>query len=121
MDRPGHENDRAFYCEAWNGTDAYTYDRIGRGTLHIRAACLSVLGGIQPGPLERYWRDVFGGLGEPAEKRRVETRAVPIPGTERPLSVADWVPGVELVVRLKANKAEFSAPSASPASGKAGR
>src|SRR6266851_2930744 len=29
MDRPGHENDRAFYCEAWNGTSAYTYDRIG--------------------------------------------------------------------------------------------
>src|SRR5215470_20392239 len=39
MDRPGHENDRAFYCEAWNGTGPYTYDRIGRGTLHIRAAC----------------------------------------------------------------------------------
>jgi hypothetical protein len=31
---------------------AYTYDRIGRGTLHIRAACVLVLGGIQPGPLE---------------------------------------------------------------------
>jgi putative DNA primase/helicase len=30
MDRRGHENDRAFYCEAWNGTGAYTYDRIGR-------------------------------------------------------------------------------------------
>jgi putative DNA primase/helicase len=64
MDRPGHENDRAFYCEAWNGTGAYTYDRIGRGTLHIRAACVSVLGGIQPGPLERYLRDVFGGRGD---------------------------------------------------------
>jgi len=35
MDRPGHENDRAFYCEAWNGTGAYTYDRIGRGTLAV--------------------------------------------------------------------------------------
>jgi Protein of unknown function (DUF3987) len=49
------------------GTDAganHTYDRIGRGTLHIRAACVSVLGGIQPGPLERYLRDVFGGRGD---------------------------------------------------------
>jgi putative DNA primase/helicase len=64
MDRPGHENDRAFYCEAWNGTGAYTYDRIGRGTLHIRAACVSVLGGIQPGPLESYLREVFGGHGD---------------------------------------------------------
>ena len=64
MDRPGHENDRAFSCEAWNGTGAYTYDRIGRGTLHIRAACVSVLGGIQPVPLERYLREVFGGRGD---------------------------------------------------------
>src|SRR5207248_10135555 len=23
MARPGHENDRGFYCEAWNGTGAY--------------------------------------------------------------------------------------------------
>src|SRR6266852_3197605 len=64
MDRPGHENDRAFYCEAWNGTSGYSYDRIGRGTLHIRAACLSVLGGIQPRPLEGYLRDVFSGRGD---------------------------------------------------------
>jgi len=64
MDRPGHENDRVFYCEAWNGTSAYTYDRIGRGTLHIRAACVSVLGGLQPGPLERYLREVFGSRGD---------------------------------------------------------
>jgi putative DNA primase/helicase len=60
MDRQGHENDRAFYCEAWNGTGPYTYDRIGRGTLHIEAACISILGGIQPGPLHRYLREVFG-------------------------------------------------------------
>ena len=64
MDRLGHENDRAFYCEAWNGTGAYIYDRITRGTLHIRVACLSVLGGIQPGPLESYVREVFGGRGD---------------------------------------------------------
>jgi hypothetical protein len=31
--------------------------------LHIRAAYVSVLGGIQPGPVERYLRNVFGGRG----------------------------------------------------------
>ncbi len=40
------------------------YDRITRGTLHIRAVCLSVLGEIQPGPLERYLREVFDGRGD---------------------------------------------------------
>jgi len=77
MDRPGHENDRAFYCEAWNGTGAYTYDRIGRGTLHIRAACVSVLGGIQPGPLERYLREVFAGRGDDGLLQRFQLAVWP--------------------------------------------
>lgn len=42
---------RGFFLSAWNGTGGYTFDRIGRGTVHIPAACVSVLGTIQPGPL----------------------------------------------------------------------
>jgi hypothetical protein len=59
MGREGHENDQSFYCEAWNGTGSYSYDRIGRGTLHIEAACVSILGGIQPMPLAAYLREAF--------------------------------------------------------------
>jgi hypothetical protein len=61
LDRDGHENDRAFYLEAWNGNGSYTYDRIGRGTLHIQAACVSILGGIQPGPLNDYLQSTLKG------------------------------------------------------------
>jgi putative DNA primase/helicase len=61
LDREGHENDRAFYLEAWNGDGSYIYDRIGRGTKRIGAACLSILGGIQPGPLTDYLRAAHGG------------------------------------------------------------
>jgi putative DNA primase/helicase len=60
MDRQGHEADRAFYLECWNGDGSHTYDRIGRGTLHIPGACLSILGGIQPGPLAEMVRDMRG-------------------------------------------------------------
>lgn len=60
LDREGREGDRSFYLESWNGTGAYTYDRIGRGTLHIEAATVSVLGGIQPGPLASYVREAAG-------------------------------------------------------------
>lgn len=60
LDREGREGDRSFYLEAWNGTGSYTYDRIGRGTLHIDAATVSVLGGIQPGPLASYVREAAG-------------------------------------------------------------
>jgi hypothetical protein len=64
LDREGHENDRAFYLESWNGSGSYTYDRIGRGTLSVESACISILGGIQPGPLNDYLAStLMGGAG----------------------------------------------------------
>jgi putative DNA primase/helicase len=41
---------RAFYLQAWSG-GSYTFDRIGRGTVTVDDARLSMIGGIQPGPL----------------------------------------------------------------------
>lgn len=41
---------RAFYLQAWSG-GSYTFDRIGRGTVTVEDARLSMIGGIQPGPL----------------------------------------------------------------------
>jgi len=60
LDKQGREGDRAFYLEAWNGTNSFTYDRIGRGTVRVEAACVSILGGIQPGPLSAYVRGLRG-------------------------------------------------------------
>src|SRR5262249_51526583 len=56
LDKEGHENDRGFYLEGWNGTGGYVYDRIARGTIHIPHVCISLFGTIQPGPLARYIR-----------------------------------------------------------------
>jgi hypothetical protein len=54
LDKQGREGDRAFYLESWNGTGSFDVDRIGRGSLHVPALCLSILGSIQPGPLSTY-------------------------------------------------------------------
>ncbi len=54
LDRDGQEGARQFYLDAWNGSGRFTYDRIGRGTVDIEACCLSILGSIQPGPLQDY-------------------------------------------------------------------
>ncbi len=54
LDKGGREGDREFFLEAWNGTDGYTFDRIARGTVRIKAVCLSLFGGIQPGKLNKY-------------------------------------------------------------------
>lgn len=41
---------RAFYLQAWSG-GSYHFDRIGRGTVTVEDTRLSMIGGIQPGPL----------------------------------------------------------------------
>ena len=54
LDKQGREGDRSFYLEAWNGTGSFDVYRIGRGSFHVAALCLSILGSIQPGPLSTY-------------------------------------------------------------------
>src|SRR5215207_3188259 len=61
LDRYGREGDRQFYLEAWNGDQPFNVDRIGWGSLRVEALCLSILGGIQPGPLSRYVHDAGQG------------------------------------------------------------
>jgi putative DNA primase/helicase len=54
MNKKGQENARAFYLETWNASQNFTSDRVGRGVIHIPFMCLSVFGGIQPGPISSY-------------------------------------------------------------------
>lgn len=60
LDKEGREGSRQFYLESWNGNGRFTFDRIGRGTVDIEAACVSILGAIQPGPLSDYMRRAVG-------------------------------------------------------------
>jgi hypothetical protein len=59
-DRTGHEQDRAFHLEAWNGTGHITVDRIARGTTHVDIICESLFGGIQPTKLLPYLQAATG-------------------------------------------------------------
>ncbi|MBA3814301.1 MAG: DUF3987 domain-containing protein [Alphaproteobacteria bacterium] len=53
-EKKGHESDRSFYLEAWNGDKPYTIDRIGRGTVHAANICVSILGTTQPDKILAY-------------------------------------------------------------------
>jgi putative DNA primase/helicase len=78
LDKDGRETDRAFYLEAWNGSGSYDYDRIGRGNVYIEAACVSILGGIQPGPLSQYVRSAeHGGQGADRLLQRFQLMVYP--------------------------------------------
>ena len=59
LDRAGREGERAFCLQAWNGDTGHTIDRIGCGTIHVEACCMSMLGGIQPGRLRSYMVDAL--------------------------------------------------------------
>lgn len=61
LEKIGRETDRAFYLEAWNGFGSFTTDRIGRGTIHVDALCISIFGGIQPSKLSAYVSDALDG------------------------------------------------------------
>ena len=63
LERPGREGEREFYLEAWDGTGGFTFDRIGRGTVHIDALTVSMLGAIQPGKLDKYLSEAIAGGG----------------------------------------------------------
>ena len=59
MDKPGYEQDRAFYIESWSGNGEHVDDRIGRGTTRAKNLCISMLGSIQPGKLVGYLRQAL--------------------------------------------------------------
>ena len=65
LDREEYAAARGFFLAAWNGKDGYTFDRIIRGTHHIEAACVSLLGATQPSKIADFVkRSVDGGLGD---------------------------------------------------------
>lgn len=52
---------RGMMLSGWSGNEGYRFDRIERGTTALPKFALSVVGGIQPGPLARYVRAAFSG------------------------------------------------------------
>lgn len=61
MDKQGQEGSRAFYLQAYDGNQGYTFDRIMRGTVQIPRVCLAMIGGIQPGRIQEYVRGAVSG------------------------------------------------------------
>ncbi len=78
LERQGREGDRELYLEAWAGDGSYTIDRIKRGTQHVDGMCLSILGSIQPGKLERYVAEcIAGGAGDDGLLQRLQLVVYP--------------------------------------------
>jgi hypothetical protein len=90
--KPGREGDREFYLEGWNGTGAYTVDRIARGTIHIPAHTISIVGGIQPGKLRPLLDSaISGGSGDDGLMQRFQLLVWPdrLPEWSKPTGWGD--------------------------------
>ena len=108
LDEKGQEAARAFYLEAWNGKQSYTFDRIERGTLQIPRLCISLLGGLQPTKLREYLHSaVNGGKGDDGLAQRLQLLVYPDlkeswTRVDRPVDLAAAVAATDIFSRLSA-------------------
>ncbi len=77
LDKDGHEADRAYYLESWNGLHSYTSDRVGRGTIFVNNLCVSLFGGIQPTKLSTYLYAAMRGHDNDGLVQRVQLLVYP--------------------------------------------
>jgi putative DNA primase/helicase len=116
LDKQGQEGARAFYLQSYDGNQGYTFDRIGRGTVHIPRVCLSMIGGIQPGRVQEYVRGaVAGGSADDGLLQRFGLAVWPDTGGEfvhvdqwpdTPAKQAAWSVFERLATLQPANEAE---------------
>lgn len=78
-DKSGHEGDRTFFMESWNGINDFNTDRIGRGDIYIPNLCTSVFGGIQPDKLIGYLEQAANALGNDGMLQRFQILVYPDP------------------------------------------
>ena len=79
----GHQMDRAFALESWNGTNPYQGKRIGRGEFRLPLLCLSLFGGIQTVKLIQYLRNPQTNLTHDGAMQRFQVLVYPDPPPKR--------------------------------------
>jgi Protein of unknown function (DUF3987)/Domain of unknown function (DUF6371) len=77
MESEEHQSERAFYLEAYNGNGRFTYDRIGRGTVHIESCTVSIIGGVQPSRIAPIVRGAMCGASNDGLIQRLQMTVWP--------------------------------------------
>lgn len=111
LDRQGREGDRAFYLQAWNGKGGFTVDRIGRGSIHVPACCVSLLGNFQPSRLRWYLSQALeGGPSDDGLIQRLQITVWPNqPGAWKPIDRSTNGAALEQVARVFEELADMPA------------
>ncbi|WP_409364067.1 YfjI family protein [Bradyrhizobium liaoningense] len=72
-----HQSERAFYLESFNGDGRFTFDRIGRGTVHIENCTVSIVGGVQPSRIAPIVRGAMTGTSNDGLIQRLQMTVWP--------------------------------------------
>lgn len=108
LDKEEAEEARTFFLESWDGGGSYTFDRIGRGTIEVPCLILSVVGGIQPGPMEEYLvKSAASGVGDDGLLQRFQL--IVWPNTVRDWKCVDREPDAAAFAEARAVFAELDA------------
>lgn len=77
MESTEGQSERAFYLEAFNGDKVFVYDRVGRGTVPIEHATISMIGGIQPSRIAPIVNNAMTGKGDDGLIQRLQLAVWP--------------------------------------------
>ena len=77
LESEDYQSDRAFYLESFNGDGRFTYDRIGRGTIHIEHCTVSIIGGVQPSRIAPIVRGAISGSSNDGLIQRLQMTVWP--------------------------------------------
>jgi Protein of unknown function (DUF3987) len=77
MESEEHQGERAFYLQAYNGNSPFTYDRIGRGTVHIENCTVGIIGGVQPSRIAPIVRAAISGASNDGFIQRLQMTVWP--------------------------------------------
>lgn len=74
---PNNRRDRPFLMEGWSGTSSYTFDRIGRGTIHIPHLVVSIFGSSQPDVIAHFISETAEQIGNDGFLQRFQMLVYP--------------------------------------------
>lgn len=77
FDKKGHENDRQFLLEGWNGNGSFTHDTLSRGESRADGICITLLGGIQPTLVRQMIAEIKKGKSDDGFMQRFQLIAYP--------------------------------------------
>ena len=101
LEKTGREGDRQFFLEAWSGTNPFSVDRIGRGSIHVPALFIPICGTTQQGAMQAYISEaVEGGSGADGLLQRFGPMLAPT--AFPPVKVVDRTPDREAKNRVQA-------------------